>query len=104
MESIVTLLQLLQNRGIIFGYLSLFDYLCTSKIQKTPLTMSQKEQKKWEEMICLTTDHEVEEMLRTCSRLVVMRDRHIVGELKGKDLNQAQVMKTIAGGETKDEK
>ena len=27
--------------------------------------MSQKEQKKWEEMICLTTDHEVEEMLRT---------------------------------------
>ncbi len=42
---------------------------------------------------------EVEEMLRTCSRLIVMRDRHIVGELKGKDLNQTQVMKTIAGGE-----
>ncbi len=46
---------------------------------------------------------EVEEMLRTCSRLIVMRDRHIVGELKGKDLNQAQVMKTIAGGEAKNE-
>ncbi len=45
---------------------------------------------------------EVEEMLRTCSRLIVMRDRHIVGELKGADLNQTQVMKTIAGGETKD--
>ncbi|MBE5842086.1 MAG: sugar ABC transporter ATP-binding protein [Butyrivibrio sp.] len=42
---------------------------------------------------------EVEEMLRTCSRLIVMRDRCIVGELKGQDLNQAQVMKTIAGGE-----
>ncbi|MCR4757705.1 MAG: sugar ABC transporter ATP-binding protein [Butyrivibrio sp.] len=42
---------------------------------------------------------EVEEMLRTCSRLIVMRDRRIVGELKGQDLNQAQVMKTIAGGE-----
>ncbi len=42
---------------------------------------------------------EVEEMLRTCSRLIVMRDRHVVGELKGDDLNQAQVMKTIAGGE-----
>jgi simple sugar transport system ATP-binding protein len=42
---------------------------------------------------------EIEEMLRTCSRLIVMRDRHIVGELKGKDLNQVQVMKTIAGGE-----
>ena len=42
---------------------------------------------------------EVEEMLRTCSRLIVMRDRNIVGELTGSDLNQAQVMKTIAGGE-----
>jgi len=46
---------------------------------------------------------EVEEMLRTCSRLIVMRDRHIVGELKGNDLNQAQVMKTIAGGEARNE-
>ena len=43
---------------------------------------------------------EVEEMLRTCSRLIVMRDRHIVGELKGADLNQTKVMKTIAGGES----
>ncbi|MBP5184693.1 MAG: sugar ABC transporter ATP-binding protein [Lachnospiraceae bacterium] len=42
---------------------------------------------------------EIEEMLRTCSRLIVMRDRHIVGELTGNDLNQSQVMKTIAGGE-----
>lgn len=42
---------------------------------------------------------EIEEMLRTCSRLIVMRDRKIVGELKGEELNQAQVMKTIAGGE-----
>ncbi len=42
---------------------------------------------------------EVEEMLRTCSRLIVMRDRHVVGELTGQDLNQTQVMKTIAGGE-----
>ena len=46
---------------------------------------------------------EIEEMLRTCSRLVVMRDRHIVGELKGSDLNQTKVMQTIAGGESKDE-
>ncbi|MCR5031615.1 MAG: sugar ABC transporter ATP-binding protein [Lachnospiraceae bacterium] len=46
---------------------------------------------------------EVEEMLRTCSRLIVMRDRHIVGELKGQDLTQAKVMKTIAGGEKQNE-
>ena len=45
---------------------------------------------------------EIEEMLRTCSRLIVMRDRHIVGELTGTDLNQAQVMKTIAGGEARE--
>ncbi len=41
---------------------------------------------------------EVEEMLRTCSRLIVMRDRHIVGELRGTELTQANVMRTIAGG------
>ena len=42
---------------------------------------------------------EIEEMLRTCSRLIVMRDRHIVGELKGTELTQDNVMRTIAGGE-----
>ena len=42
---------------------------------------------------------EIEEMLRTCSRLIVMRDRKIVGELTGEQLTQAHVMKTIAGGE-----
>ena len=42
---------------------------------------------------------EIEEMLRTCSRLIVMRDRKIVGELTGDQLTQGQVMKTIAGGE-----
>lgn len=41
---------------------------------------------------------EIEEMLRTCSRLIVMRDRNIVGELTGEELTQASVMKTIAGG------
>ncbi|MDR1704271.1 MAG: sugar ABC transporter ATP-binding protein, partial [Clostridiales bacterium] len=41
---------------------------------------------------------ELEEMLRTCSRMVVMRDRNKVGELTGEDLNQEQIMRTIAGG------
>ena len=44
---------------------------------------------------------EIEEMLRTCSRLIVMRDRNIVGELTGDELTQAHVMKTIAGGEAR---
>ena len=41
---------------------------------------------------------EIEEMLRTCSRLIVMRDRNIVGELTGDELSQERVMRTIAGG------
>ena len=40
---------------------------------------------------------ETDEMLRTCSRLIVMRDRKVVGELTGEDLNQNKVMSTIAG-------
>ena len=42
---------------------------------------------------------ELDEMLRTCSRLVVMRDGRMVGELSGQDLNQNKVMNTIAGGD-----
>ncbi len=42
---------------------------------------------------------ETDEMLRTCSRLVVMRDRKAVGELSGDDLTQSKIMSTIAGGE-----
>ena len=46
---------------------------------------------------------EIEEMLRTCSRLIVMRDRNIVGELTGEELTQDRVMQTIAGGGKEDE-
>lgn len=46
---------------------------------------------------------ETDEMLRTCSRLVVMRDRKVVGELSGEDLTQTKIMSTIAGGESKHE-
>ena len=42
---------------------------------------------------------ETDEMLRTCSRLIVMRDRKVVGELSGEDLTQNKIMSTIAGGE-----
>ena len=41
---------------------------------------------------------EIDEMLRTCSRLTVMRDRKVVGELTGNDLTQTKIMATIAGG------
>lgn len=42
---------------------------------------------------------ETDEMLRTCSRLVVMRDRKVVGELSGDELTQNKIMSTIAGGD-----
>lgn len=41
---------------------------------------------------------ETDEMLRTCSRLIVMRDRKVVGELTGENLTQNKIMSTIAGG------
>ncbi|MDO5111201.1 MAG: sugar ABC transporter ATP-binding protein [Clostridia bacterium] len=42
---------------------------------------------------------ETDEMLRTCSRLIVMRDRRVVGELSGAELTQNRIMTTIAGGD-----
>ncbi|WP_318664086.1 sugar ABC transporter ATP-binding protein [Treponema sp.] len=41
---------------------------------------------------------EIQEMLNVCTRLVVMKDRNIVGELKDEELSQDNIMKTIAGG------
>lgn len=41
---------------------------------------------------------EIPEMLNVCTRLVVMKDRNIVGELKGDELSQDSITKTIAGG------
>lgn len=46
---------------------------------------------------------EMDEMLRTCSRMVVMRDRRKVRELTQGQLNQSTIMRTIAGGEGDDE-
>ncbi len=46
---------------------------------------------------------EIEEMLRTCSRLIVMRDLYVVGELKGEDMTQDKIMYTIAGGVNQNE-
>ena len=42
---------------------------------------------------------EVEEMLRTCSRMAVLRDGKKVGEISGNELTQEGIMKAIAGGE-----
>jgi simple sugar transport system ATP-binding protein len=41
---------------------------------------------------------EIDEMIRTCSRLIVMKDREIVGELRGSELTESDVMTVIAQG------
>ena len=63
-----------------------------TEIQKLVLKLAE------EGMSVTFISSEIEEMLRTCSRLIVMRDRNIVGELTGDDLTQSNVMRTIAGG------
>ena len=42
---------------------------------------------------------EIEEMLRTCDRMIVMRDGAKVGELSEDEMNQSTIMSTIAGGQ-----
>ena len=63
------------------------------EIQKLVLKLAE------EDMSITFISSEIEEMLRVCSSLIVMRDRKVVGELSGENLTQAEVMKTIAGGE-----
>ena len=41
---------------------------------------------------------EIEEMLRTCNRMAVLRDGAKVGEIDGEEMTQEGVMHAIAGG------
>ena len=52
-----------------------------------------------EGMAVVFISSEIEEMLRTCDRMVVMRDGAKVGELDGEEMNQSTIMSTIAGGQ-----
>lgn len=51
-----------------------------------------------EGMAVMFISSEIEEMLRTCSRMAVLRDGWKVGELGDSELSQEGVMKAIAGG------
>ena len=42
---------------------------------------------------------ELDEEIRTCSRLAVYRDKQKIAELTGEDLNERYIMHTIAGGQ-----
>jgi simple sugar transport system ATP-binding protein len=72
------------------------DIAVKVEIQKLVLRLAE------EGMSITFISSETEEMLRTCSRLIVMRDRHVVGELKGGDMTLDNIMHTIAGGAAED--
>ncbi|MDK2807684.1 MAG: galactofuranose transport system ATP-binding protein [Clostridiales bacterium] len=52
-----------------------------------------------EGMAVMFISSEIEEMIRTCSKMAVLRDGSKVGELGEAELNQDSIMKAIAGGE-----
>ncbi len=57
-----------------------------------------------EGMSCVFISSEMEEMLRCCSRMYVLRDKEIVDELTGEAINEHHIMQIIAGeGETVNE-
>ena len=64
-----------------------------TEIQKLVIRLSK------EGMAVVFISSEIEEMLRTCGRMVVMRDGSKVGELSGEEMNQSTIMSTIAGGQ-----
>jgi simple sugar transport system ATP-binding protein len=49
-------------------------------------------------MTILFISSELQEMVRCCDRVLVLRDRKIIGELTGDDIQEANIMKTIAEG------
>ena len=49
-------------------------------------------------MTVMFISSETEEMIRTCSRMAVLRDGRKVGELEGEQLTQSKIMEAIAGG------
>ena len=69
------------------------DVRTKTEIQKLVVELAEKG------MAVVFISSEVEEMLRTCDRMVVLRDGAKVGELSGTEMNQASIMTTIAGGQ-----
>ncbi|MCX7657068.1 MAG: sugar ABC transporter ATP-binding protein [Oscillospiraceae bacterium] len=51
-----------------------------------------------EGMSIMFISSEIEEMLRVCGRMAVLRDRKKVGEISGEELSSENIMKAIAGG------
>ena len=64
-----------------------------TEIQKMVIQLAREQH-----MSIIFISSEIDEMTRTCTRLVVLRDRRKVAELTGADINSDKVMSAIAGG------
>ena len=49
-------------------------------------------------MAVIFISSEIDEMLRCCDRMVVLRDKKKVAELNGQEISEAAIMHYIAGG------
>ena len=66
---------------------------------KTEIQKMAVELAKTEGMSVAFISSEMDEMVRTCSKLIVMRDRKKVAELTGEQVSSDSVMQAIAGGD-----
>ena len=64
-----------------------------SEIQKLAVALAKKRG-----MAVIFISSEMDEMVRTCTKLIVLRDRRRVAELTGDHISSDDVMKAIAGG------
>lgn len=64
-----------------------------TEIQKLIIELAEKG------MSVLFISSEMDESLRCCSRMAILRDRRVVAEISGEKLTDANLMKTIAGEE-----
>lgn len=67
------------------------DIGAKAEIQKIVMKLAK------EGMSCVFISSEMEEMLRCCNRMFVLRDKEIVAEMTGENINEANIMKQIAG-------
>ncbi len=71
------------------------DVGAKAEIQKLTLSLCEKG------LSLVFISSEIDEVMRVSNRIVVMRDRRKVGELKSEDFSQDRILSTIAGGESK---
>ena len=65
-----------------------------NEIQKMAVTLA-----KQKGMAVIFISSELDEMIRTCSKLIVLRDRNKVAEIEGNVISSENVMRAIAGGD-----